>query len=164
MILDPITVEPDDSVEHALELMRTYHVSGLPVVTDKALVGILTNRDVRFVDDLAGTTVREVMTSEQLVTVPAGTTLEEAKRHLHTHRIEKLLVVDDKGRLAGLLTMKDIDKVQKYPDACKDDKGRLRVGAAIGVGAEAEARAEALPRRRGRAGAGFGARPFAQHH
>lgn len=144
MILDPITVEPDDSVEHALELMRTYHVSGLPVVTDKALVGILTNRDVRFVDDLAGTTVREVMTSEQLVTVPAGTTLEEAKRHLHTHRIEKLLVVDDKGRLAGLLTMKDIDKVQKYPDACKDDKGRLRVGAAIGVGAEAEARAEAL--------------------
>ena len=142
MILDPITVEPDDSVEHALELMRTYHVSGLPVVTDKALVGILTNRDVRFVDDLAGTTVREVMTSEQLVTVPAGTTLEEAKRHLHTHRIEKLLVVDDKGRLAGLLTMKDIDKVQKYPDACKDDKGRLRVGAAIGVGAEAEARAE----------------------
>ena len=144
MILDPITVEPDDSVEHALELMRTYHVSGLPVVTDKALVGILTNRDVRFVDDLAGTTVREVMTSEQLVTVPAGTTLEEAKRHLHTHRIEKLLVVDDKGRLAGLLTMKDIDKVQKYPDACKDDKGRLRVGAAIGVGAETEARAEAL--------------------
>ena len=144
MILDPITVEPDDSVEHALELMRTYHVSGLPVVTDKALVGILTNRDVRLVDDLAGTTVREVMTSEQLVTVPAGTTLEEAKRHLHTHRIEKLLVVDDKGRLAGLLTMKDIDKVQKYPDACKDDKGRLRVGAAIGVGAEAEARAEAL--------------------
>ena len=144
MILDPITVEPDDSVEHALELMRTYHVSGLPVVTDKALVGILTIRDVRFVDDLAGTTVREVMTSEQLVTVPAGTTLEEAKRHLHTHRIEKLLVVDDKGRLAGLLTMKDIDKVQKYPDACKDDKGRLRVGAAIGVGAEAEARAEAL--------------------
>ena len=144
MILDPITVEPDDSVEHALELMRTYHVSGLPVVTDKALVGILTNRDVRVVDDLAGTTVREVMTSEQLVTVPAGTTLEEAKRHLHTHRIEKLLVVDDKGRLAGLLTMKDIDKVQKYPDACKDDKGRLRVGAAIGVGAEAEARAEAL--------------------
>ena len=144
MILDPITVEPDDSVEHALELMRTYHVSGLPVVTDKALVGILTNRDVRFVDDLAGTTVREVMTSEQLVTVPAGTTLEEAKRHLHTHRIEKLRVVDDTGRLAGLLTMKDIDKVQKYPDACKDDKGRLRVGAAIGVGAEAEARAEAL--------------------
>lgn len=144
MILDPITVEPDDTVEHALELMRTYHVSGLPVVTGKALVGILTNRDVRFVDDLAGTTVREVMTSEQLVTVPAGTTLDEAKRHLHTHRIEKLLVVDDKGRLAGLLTMKDIDKVQKYPDACKDDKGRLRVGAAIGVGAESEARAEAL--------------------
>lgn len=144
MILDPITVEPDDTVEHALELMRTYHVSGLPVVKGKALVGILTNRDVRFVDDLAGTTVREVMTSERLVTVPAGTTLDEAKRHLHTHRIEKLLVVDDKGLLAGLLTMKDIDKVQKYPDACKDEKGRLRVGAAIGVGAECEARSEAL--------------------
>lgn len=144
MILDPITVEPDDTVEHALELMRTYHVSGLPVVKGKALVGILTNRDVRFVDDLAGTKVHEVMTSEELVTVPAGTTLDEAKRHLHRHRIEKLLVVDDKGRLAGLLTMKDIDKVQKYPDACKDDKGRLRVGAAIGVGAECEARSEAL--------------------
>ena len=144
MILDPITVEPDDTVEHALDLMRTYRVSGLPVVRDKALVGILTNRDVRFVDDLAGTRVREVMTSEHLITVPVGTTLDEAKRHLHEHRIEKLLVVDEVGRLAGLLTMKDIDKVQKYPDACKDDKGRLRVGAAIGVGAECESRAEAL--------------------
>lgn len=144
MILDPITIAPDDTVEHALELMRLYRVSGLPVVREKALVGILTNRDVRFVDDLAGTRVHEVMTSENLVTVPTGTTLDEARRHLHAHRIEKLLVVDESGGLAGLLTMKDIDKVQKYPDACKDEKGRLRVGAAIGVGAECEARAEAL--------------------
>ena len=93
---------------------------------------------------LAGTKVRDVMTSENLITVPTGTTLEEAKHHLHTHRIEKLLVVDEKGELAGLLTMKDIDKVQKYPNACKDSKGRLRVGAAIGVGPEGEKRAAAL--------------------
>ena len=139
-----ITVEPDDTVEHALDLMHAYRVSGLPVVREKKLVGILTNRDVRFVEDLAGTKVRDVMTSENLITVPTGTTLEEAKHHLHTHRIEKLLVVDEKGELAGLLTMKDIDKVQKYPNACKDSKGRLRVGAAIGVGPEGEKRAAAL--------------------
>ena len=144
MIIDPITVEPDDTVEHALDLMHAYRVSGLPVVREKKLVGILTNRDVRFVEDLAGTKVRDVMTSENLITVPTGTTLEEAKHHLHTHRIEKLLVVDEKGELAGLLTMKDIDKVQKYPNACKDSKGRLRVGAAIGVGPEGEKRAAAL--------------------
>ena len=119
-------------------------MSGLPVVREKKLVGILTNRDVRFVEDLAGTKVRDVMTSENLITVPTGTTLEEAKHHLHTHRIEKLLVVDEKGELAGLLTMKDIDKVQKYPNACKDSKGRLRVGAANGVGPEGEKRAAAL--------------------
>ena len=124
MIIDPITVEPDDTVEHALDLMHAYRVSGLPVVREKKLVGILTNRDVRFVEDLAGTKVRDVMTSENLITVPTGTTLEEAKHHLHTHRIEKLLVVDEKGELAGLLTMKDIDKVQKYPNACKDSQGR----------------------------------------
>ena len=144
MIIDPITVEPDDTVEHALDLMHAYRVSGLPVVREKKLVGILTNRDVRFVEDLAGTKVRDVMTSENLITVPTGTTLEEAKHHLHTHRIEKLLVVDEKGELAGLLTMKDIDKVQKYPAACKDDKGRLRVGAAIGVGKDCEYRASEL--------------------
>ena len=144
MIIDPITVEPEDSVRHALDLMHTYRVSGLPVVREKKLVGILTNRDVRFVENLEATLVRDVMTSENLVTVPTGTTLEEAKRHLHAHRIEKLLVVDSEGRLAGLLTMKDIDKVQKYPNASKDSKGRLRVGAAIGVGPEGEARAAAL--------------------
>ena len=101
--IDPITVEPDDTVEHALDLMHAYRVSGLPVVREKKLVGILTNRDVRFVEDLAGTKVRDVMTSENLITVPTGTTLEEAKHHLHTHRIEKLLVVDEKGELAGFL-------------------------------------------------------------
>ncbi|MCD8072741.1 MAG: IMP dehydrogenase, partial [Alistipes sp.] len=143
MILDPVTIAPGDSVKEALDVMRSYRVSGLPVVQDGALVGILTNRDVRFVDDLDGTLVREVMTSENLITVPMGTTLEEAKHHLHEHRIEKLLVVES-GRLVGLITMKDIDKVQKYPDACKDDKGRLRVGAAIGVGADCESRAAAL--------------------
>ena len=144
MILDPVTIQPDDSVKAALDLMRSYRVSGLPVVLNGELKGILTNRDVRFVEDLEGTRVREVMTSEKLVSVPIGTTLEESKRHLHEHRIEKLLVVDANNRLVGLITMKDIDKVQKYPDACKDGKGRLRVGAAIGVGQECEARASEL--------------------
>ncbi len=145
MIIDPITIHPKSTVAKALELMQTYRVSGLPVVDeDKALVGILTNRDVRFVENLEGTLVCEVMTHEDLVTVPTGITLNEAKRHLHAHRIEKLLVVDEKGQLAGLLTMKDIDKVQKYPNACKDSQGRLRVGGAIGVGKESLPRAEAL--------------------
>lgn len=144
MILDPVTVRPEDTVEHALELMQLYRVSGLPVVQDKTLIGIVTNRDVRFVEALSNTFVHEVMTRENLVTVPVGTTLDEAKHHLHMHRIEKLLVVDEAGQLAGLLTMKDIDKIQKYPNACKDDKGRLCVGAAIGVGSDCEARAEAL--------------------
>ncbi len=143
MILDPVTVHPEDSVEKALELMFSYRVSGLPVVENQDLIGILTNRDVRFVENLSGTKVKEVMTKENLITVPVGTTLEESKFHLHKHRIEKLLVVDN-NRLVGLITMKDIDKVQKYPDACKDSKGRLRVGAAIGVGAECEARSSAL--------------------
>ena len=143
MILDPVTITSGDTVKHALEVMRSYRVSGLPVVDGQKLVGILTNRDVRFVEDLTGTLVREVMTSENLVTVPMGTTLEEAKQHLHKHRIEKLLVVDN-NRLAGLITMKDIDKVQKYPDDCKDAQGRLRVGAAVGAGEECESRAAAL--------------------
>ena len=144
MILDPVTVAPGDTVRHALELMADYRVSGLPVVEGKSLVGILTNRDVRFVKDLEQTLVSEVMTSKNLVTVPMGTTLEESKQHLHQHRIEKLLVVDNEGCLLGLITMKDIDKVLKYPNACKDDKGRLRVGAAIGVGADCEERASEL--------------------
>jgi len=144
MILDPVTVASSDSVRHALDLMEDYRVSGLPVVDGKSLVGILTNRDVRFVKDLEQTRVSAVMTSKNLVTVPMGTTLEEAKEHLHAHRIEKLLVVDGGGCLAGLITMKDIDKVLKYPDACKDDKGRLRVGAAIGAGPDCESRASEL--------------------
>lgn len=144
MIIDPITVNPDNTVEHALDLMQAYHVSGLPVVDGKKLVGILTNRDVRFIEDAKGTLVRDVMTHENLVTVRPGTTLQEAKKHLHEHRIEKLLVVDENGQLAGLLTMKDIDKVQKYPNACKDANGRLRVGGAIGVGRDCLPRAEAL--------------------
>lgn len=144
MILDPVTVTSGDSVHYALELMRDYRVSGLPVVDDGQLKGILTNRDVRFVNDAETTRVRDVMTSQNLVTVPMGTTLDEAREHLHRHRIEKLLVVDENNHLRGLITMKDIDKVQKYPDACKDDKGRLRVGAAIGVGGESEQRAAEL--------------------
>ncbi len=144
MILDPVTVAPEDTVRHALDLMSDFRVSGLPVVKNAALVGILTNRDVRFVQDPETTLVCEVMTRENLVTVPLGTTLEEAKEHLHAHRIEKLLVVDESRQLKGLITMKDIDKVQKYPAACKDDKGRLRVGAAIGVGKDCEYRASEL--------------------
>ena len=144
MILDPVTISPNNTVQEALDLMSDFRVSGLPVVEGDRLVGILTNRDVRFVEDAQAVRVAEVMTSENLVTVPMGTSLEESKRHLHEHRIEKLLVVDEGGRLRGLITMKDIDKVQKYPNACKDDKGRLRVGAAIGIGRDCEARAEQL--------------------
>ena len=144
MILDPVTVAPDDTVQHALDLMSDFRVSGLPVVKNSALVGILTNRDVRFVTEPQTTLVCEVMTRENLVTVPVGTTLEEAKHHLHAHRIEKLLVVDENERLRGLITMKDIDKVQKYPNACKDSAGRLRVGAAIGIGRDCDERAEQL--------------------
>lgn len=143
MILDPVTVHSTDTVQYALDLMHEYRVSGLPVVDDGQLRGILTNRDVRFVTDAANCKVAEVMTSENLVTVPMGTTLDEARKHLHEHRIEKLLVVEE-DKLCGLITMKDIDKVQKYPNACKDDKGRLRVGGAIGVGGDSEARAAEL--------------------
>lgn len=144
MILDPVTVGPDDTVQKALQLMHDYRVSGLPVEKNDTLVGILTNRDVRFVTEPEKVLVCEVMTRDNLVTVPMGTTLEEAKHHLHVHRIEKLLVVDGNRKLRGLITMKDIDKVQKYPDSCKDDKGRLRVGAAIGVGKGNEERAAEL--------------------
>ncbi|MCQ2444107.1 MAG: IMP dehydrogenase [Mailhella sp.] len=144
MILDPVTVAPDDTVERALQLMHEYRVSGLPVVKQTSLVGILTNRDVRFVTAPKNTLVCEVMTRENLVTVPVGTTLEEAKHHLHAHRIEKLLVVDDNRQLRGLITMKDIDKILEYPNASKDDKGRLRVGAAVSIGRDCLERASAL--------------------
>lgn len=144
MILDPISIASDSMVSEALELMKDFRVSGLPVVDNGKLVGILTNRDVRFIDDGSTVKVSEVMTSKNLVTVPMGTSLEEAKAHLHEHRIEKLLVVDDDKHLRGLITMKDIDKVQKYPNACKDSAGRLRVGGAIGIGKDSEARASEL--------------------
>lgn len=144
MILDPVTISPRQSVQDALDLMRDFRVSGLPVVDGDQLVGILTNRDVRFVEDANAVRVADVMTSNRLITVPMGTSLEDAKRHLHEHRIEKLLVVDESKRLRGLITMKDIDKVQKYPNACKDANGRLRVGAAIGIGKDSEARAAQL--------------------
>ncbi len=144
MILDPITVSPNDFVAKALNLMKEYQVSGLPVVKGTKLVGILTNRDVRFVTDASVTKVGDVMTKKNLVTVPVGTTLEEAKVHLHKRRIEKLLVVDENKQLKGLITMKDIEKIKKYPNSCKDDVGRLRVGGAIGVGGDSVPRAEAL--------------------
>lgn len=143
MIVDPVTIEPDVTVGRALEIMAEYRISGLPVVKGGHLVGILTNRDVRFVSDM-DLKVADVMTADRLVTVPVGTTLDQAKAHLHENRIEKLLVVDEDGKLSGLITIKDIEKIKKYPYSCKDAKGRLRVGAAIGVGAEGEARADAL--------------------
>lgn len=144
MITSPVTVNPNDTVAYALTLMSQYRVSGLPVVRGEKLAGILTNRDVRFVKDPEQTQVKECMTRRNLITVPEGTTLEEAKEHLAKHRIEKLLVVNENRQLRGLITMKDIDKIKKYPNSCKDAKGRLRVGGAIGVGADCLPRAEAL--------------------
>lgn len=144
MITDPVTVAPNDTVAKALQLMNRYRVSGLPVVRGAKLAGILTNRDVRFVRDPEETLVKDRMTKRNLITVPVGTTLEEAKDHLHKNRIEKLLVVDENRQLRGLITMKDIEKIRKYPNSCKDEHGRLRVGAAIGIGADCLPRAEAL--------------------
>ncbi|NMC48534.1 MAG: IMP dehydrogenase [Desulfovibrio sp.] len=143
MIISPITVPPEMTVEQALLVMSEYSISGLPVVDGDQLVGIVTNRDVRFVKDSV-TKVKDVMTKENLVTVPVGTTLEEAKHHLHQNRIEKLLVVDENNKLRGLITIKDIEKIRKYPNSCKDDLGRLRVGAAVGVGKDRNERVEAL--------------------
>jgi len=143
MILDPITIAPDRPIHEALEIMRTYRISGVPVTEGRRLVGILTNRDLRFVKDHS-LQVREVMTSKNLVTGPEGTSLEDAKALLHAHRIEKLLIVDDDFNLRGLITTKDIEKARKYPNACKDEHGRLRVGAAVGVGRDREERVEVL--------------------
>lgn len=143
MIVDPITMDPDQKIFEALEVMKKYRISGVPVTKNGKLVGIMTNRDLRFETNL-DQPIANVMTKDKLVTVPPGTTLEEAKFHLHEHRIEKLLVVDGNYALKGLITIKDIEKVRKYPNACKDELGRLRVGAAVGVGADLEERTEAL--------------------
>ena len=143
MIVDPLTIDPDRPLHEVLALMERYRISGVPVVKEEQLVGIVTNRDLRFETDLSKK-VSEVMTRDNLVTVSEGITLEESKKLLHKHRIEKLLVVDEKGFLKGLITIKDIEKVKKYPNACKDHLGRLRVGAAVGIGPDMEERAEAL--------------------
>ena len=144
MILEPITVSPDQPISHAMAIMHEYRISGLPVIEDDGkTVGIVTNRDLRFEADPARP-IREVMTSEDLVTVAPGTSLEEAKHILHKHRIEKLLVVDSEGKLVGLITIKDIEKSRKYPFACKDVYGRLRAGAAVGVGPDLDERLEML--------------------
>jgi IMP dehydrogenase len=145
MISDPITVAPDQKISEAQEIMNKYGISGLPVTQHGRLVGILTNRDLRFEKKL-DRAVSEVMTKDKLVTVKPGVDLDEAKEILHHHRIEKLLVVDDNFELRGLITVKDIEKKIQYPNACKDERGRLRVGAAVGVGSDWEERVESLVR------------------
>jgi IMP dehydrogenase len=145
MIVDPITMDPDQKIYEALEIMKKYRISGVPVTRQGKLLGILTNRDLRFETQL-DQPIAAVMTKENLVTAPVGITLEESKRLLHKNRIEKLLVVDEHNNLKGLITIKDIEKTIKYPNACKDNLGRLRVGAAVGVSVDREARVEALLR------------------
>jgi IMP dehydrogenase len=142
MIVDPITIEPEQKVHEALDLMNRYRISGVPVVRNRRLVGILTNRDLRFETNL-DQQVSDVMTKENLVTVSSNITLEDSKKLLHKHRIEKLLVVDDEYNLKGMITIKDIEKIKRYPSACKDSLGRLRVGAAVGI-LDREARIDAL--------------------
>lgn len=144
MITNPVTMTKDKTTKDALEIMSMYHVSGLPIVDEKGvLVGILTARDLKYLtpDD---TKISEVMTHEHLITAPEGTTLEEARQILWNHRIEKLPIVDDKNHLVGLITTKDIDNAKNYPNACKDEKGRLRCGAAVGIGADMMERVDAL--------------------
>ncbi len=145
MIVDPVTISPEISIRQALDIMMNYKVSGLPVTLGTRLVGILTNRDLRFERNLEQP-VSAVMTSKNLVTVPVGTTLEQAERVLQQHRIEKLLVVDDEFNLKGLITVKDIQKKQQYPIAAKDEQGRLRVGAAVGATGDFLERAVELAR------------------
>ncbi|MBN2225702.1 MAG: IMP dehydrogenase [Deltaproteobacteria bacterium] len=143
MIVDPITIEPDRKIGEALAIMEKYRISGVPVVKGNRLMGILTNRDLRFEENLE-LPVQEVMTKHNLVTVSPGISMEESKKILHEHRIEKLLVVDDQFNLKGLITIKDIQKTKKYPCAAKDGMGRLLVGAAVGVGIDREERIQAL--------------------
>ncbi len=143
MIVDPVTMSPDDKVSDALEVMRKYKISGVPITSNKKLVGILTNRDLRF-ETRFDIPISKVMTKENLITVAVGTTLEEAEKILHEHRVEKLLVVDDQYNLKGLITVKDIQKKLKYPNAAKDAHGRLRVAAAIGASGDFLERAQEM--------------------
>ena len=143
MIVDPVTIDPEQKISDALEVMKRYRISGVPVTKDGKLVGILTNRDLRF-ETRYDLPISQVMTKENLITVGVGTTLEEAEAILHTHRVEKLLVVDDHYNLKGLITVKDIQKKLKYPNAAKDPQGRLRVGAAVGSGGDFLERAHEL--------------------
>ena len=143
MIVNPVTLSADKTIRDAKDVMANYHISGLPVVEKGKLIGIITNRDIRF-ETNDSLSIRDRMTVEKLITVPQGTTLDEAKKVLQEHRIEKLLIVDKKGNLAGLITVKDIQKKEDFPNACKDENGRLRVGAGIGVNEDAKERAQAL--------------------
>src|SRR5207249_9648529 len=147
MIVNPITLSATHKIYEALDLMKKYRISGVPITDDGSkegrLVGILTNRDLRFETNVTRA-ISDVMTRENLITVPVGTTLDNAREILHQHKVEKLLVVDRDYRLKGLITVKDIQKVIKYPAACKDELGRLRVGAAVGAGKDSEERARAL--------------------
>src|SRR5690606_9133712 len=144
MIVEPVTLGPDDCVADALAVMERYHISGVPITDESGrLVGILTNRDLRFETNFEQP-IKELMTKENLVTVPVGTTLEQAEEILHEHKVEKLPVVDEGFILKGLITVKDIQKRRLYPNATKDERGRLRVAAAVGIGKEGLARAEAL--------------------
>src|ERR1700719_3771972 len=145
MIVDPVTMSPDAKVSDALEVMRKYKISGVPITKNGKLVGILTNRDLRF-ETRFDIPISKVMTQTNLITVPVGTTLEQAEEILHEHRVEKLLVVDDKYNLKGLITVKDIQKKLKYPGAAKDNQGRLRVSAAIGATGDFLERAQELAR------------------
>jgi IMP dehydrogenase len=143
IVSNPITLGPDQLIKDALAVMRKYHIYGVPITDKDKLVGMLTNRDLRFIED-ENVPIREVMTSENLVTVPEGVSMDEIKKILHKHRIEKLPVVDSKMRLKALITYKDIKKNMDFPNACKDENGRLRVGAAVSVGRDAERRVELL--------------------
>jgi len=143
MIIDPITINPEQKISEVLTIMKKYKISGVPVVKKGNLMGIITNRDLRFETNL-DKKVEDVMTKDNLATAPVGTTLEESKSILHERKIEKLLVVDDAGKLKGLITIKDIEKIKKYPHSCKDHLGRLRVGAAVGVGPEKDERIDRL--------------------
>lgn len=143
MIVDPVTIDPDQRIQDALDLMRRYRISGVPVTKNGKLVGILTNRDLRF-ESRYDLPIKELMTKDNLITVPVGTTLEQAELILHQHRVEKLLVVDEDYMLKGLITVKDIQKKIKYPNAAKDAQGRLRVAGAVGAGRDFFDRAKAL--------------------